>query len=183
MYPGQGPKSPETHSGWELEHRDWRAIPGWGLLLTVGRQPNRTWGRRSWWRMPLEQCWVATEAKRYCWVMCRGQNHHCSFSSSHASAGSWPIEKDSREGHPLSVWGTEQQRRNPSQWRPLSACCAKQQRRASQRGLLNASCQRLEEDCNSALAPALEATSISANLAPRRSLDPSNCATSTPGPH
>ena len=114
MYPGQGPKSPETHSGWELEHRDWRAIPGWGLLLTVGRQPNRTWGKRSWWWMPLEQCWVATEAKWCCWVMCRGRNHHCSFSPSHARAGSWPIEKDSREGHPLSVWGTEQQRRTPA---------------------------------------------------------------------
>ena len=45
MYPGQGPKSPEIHSGWELEHRNWRAIPGWGLLLTAGRQPSGTWGR------------------------------------------------------------------------------------------------------------------------------------------
>jgi len=60
--------------------------------------------------------------------------------------------------------------KDPSQWRPLSACCTKQQRRTSQRGLLNASCQRLEKDCNSAIAPVPEATSISAHLAPPRPL-------------
>jgi len=58
--------------------------------------------------------------------------------------------------------------KDPSQWRPLSASCTKQQRRTSQRGLLNASCQRLEKDCN--IAPAPEATSISAHLAPPRPL-------------
>ena len=36
---GQGHKSTRICS-WELEHRDWREIPGWGLLLTAGRQPK-----------------------------------------------------------------------------------------------------------------------------------------------
>ena len=33
-------RSPRRLSGWELEHRDCRAIPGRGFLLTVGRQPE-----------------------------------------------------------------------------------------------------------------------------------------------
>ena len=39
MNPGQGCKYPGMYGGWELKHRDWRAIPGWGLLLTLGRRP------------------------------------------------------------------------------------------------------------------------------------------------
>ena len=27
-------------SGWELEHRDWRVIPGQGLLLAMGKSPE-----------------------------------------------------------------------------------------------------------------------------------------------
>ena len=34
-YTGWRCKSLRKHSGLELEHRYWRAIPGWGLLLTV----------------------------------------------------------------------------------------------------------------------------------------------------
>ena len=36
---GQGHKSTRMCS-WELERSDWREIPGWGLLLTAGRQPK-----------------------------------------------------------------------------------------------------------------------------------------------
>ena len=45
-YPGQGHRSPGRCSGWELEFRDWGAIPGQGLLLTVERQIKGMWGRR-----------------------------------------------------------------------------------------------------------------------------------------
>ena len=40
MYPRQGCRSPKKHSGWELTCRDWRAVPGQGLLLIVWRQPE-----------------------------------------------------------------------------------------------------------------------------------------------
>ena len=37
-YSGQGHRAPGRHSGWDLEFRDYGAIPGQGLLLTVERQ-------------------------------------------------------------------------------------------------------------------------------------------------
>ena len=33
-------RSNRNLSGWELEHRDWRAIPGQGLLLAMGKSPK-----------------------------------------------------------------------------------------------------------------------------------------------
>ena len=85
--------------------------------------------------------------------------------SLHTNTSSWPAEKDSREcGH-------------------LSTCCAKQQRRISQGGPLNASCQRLEEDTKSAIAPVPEATIIPAHLVSSSPCSPSSCATSTLDSH
>ena len=57
-YPGQVCTSTGTCSSRALEHRDWRAIPGWGLLLTVGR----------WQGIPLEESWAANGCRCYCWV-------------------------------------------------------------------------------------------------------------------
>ena len=53
--PWTGTKVLGMHSSWELEYRDWRAIPGRSLLLTVGRWPKGAWGRRWQWEMPLEE--------------------------------------------------------------------------------------------------------------------------------
>ena len=36
--PWTGYRSPRKYSSWELESKDFRAIPGWGLLLTAERQ-------------------------------------------------------------------------------------------------------------------------------------------------
>ena len=43
-----GFESPGMWSDLELDCRDWRAIPGWNLLFTAGRQWEGIWGRR--WR-------------------------------------------------------------------------------------------------------------------------------------
>ena len=42
QYPRQECASPTRHSRWELEHRDSRATPGQGLLLTAGRGTEGT---------------------------------------------------------------------------------------------------------------------------------------------
>ena len=80
MYPRQECKSSGMHGGWELKCRDWGAIPGWGLLLTAGRWPRGTWGRRLQRGLPLEESQVVMEVRWYCWVTCRGCSHHCSLS-------------------------------------------------------------------------------------------------------
>ena len=72
--------SPGRRSGWELEFRDCGAIPGWGLLLITDGWIEGIWGRRSWWEMPVEESQAAMEARRYCWVTCRGWSHHHSLS-------------------------------------------------------------------------------------------------------
>ena len=61
-YPGQGRRSPRRCSSWELEHRDCGTIPGRGLLLTAWRWTERTWGRRLWWEVPIEESQAAMEA-------------------------------------------------------------------------------------------------------------------------
>ena len=79
-YPRQGHTPTGMSSSWELESRDWRAIPVQGLLLTSGRWLEKTGGRRLQHRMPLEESWAAREAECYCWVMHRGWSHLCSHS-------------------------------------------------------------------------------------------------------
>ena len=78
-YPGQGHKFPGTHNGWELEHRGWREIPGWGLLSIAGRWPEGTRRRRLQWEMTLKENYAAMEARQYCWVTHSGWTHHCSL--------------------------------------------------------------------------------------------------------
>ena len=46
-------RSPRRLSGWELEHRDCRAIPGRGFLLTG--ETARGEVRRLWWEKPVEE--------------------------------------------------------------------------------------------------------------------------------
>ena len=121
MHPPQEHRSPRRHSCWELELRDCGAIPGWGLLLTVGRHPKGTWGGRLWWETPVEESQAAMEARRYHWVMHRGwsQHHRLSLPTSHhqqVSNRDWPFKpltwgatgKDPRMGSPPSSgWATE----------------------------------------------------------------------------
>ena len=80
-YPGQGLWSPGRLKRWELEFRDYGAIPGWGLLLTAERWVEGMWGMRSWWEMLVEESQAATEARQHCWVTWRGWRHHHSLSS------------------------------------------------------------------------------------------------------
>ena len=54
-YTGLEHWSPGKRNGWELEFRDCGAIPGQGLLLTMETWIERMWGRRSWWKMPVEE--------------------------------------------------------------------------------------------------------------------------------
>ena len=91
----------------ELDHRDWRVIPGQGPLLTVRRQPEghkegyhsgKCLWRKSWppWRQGVSAeshagigaITVASLSTSQCWQL--------------------TIEKDSRDGGLLSVWCTEQ---------------------------------------------------------------------------
>ena len=116
--------SPGRGSGWELEFSNCGAIPVRGLLLTVERQIEGMWGRRSLWEMPVEESQAAMEARQYCWVMCRGWSHHHSLSLSTGQHRSW-----------TTVWLAHQTpdalnyRGGPNPGAPLSAWCIKQQRR------------------------------------------------------
>ena len=124
MYPGQEHWFPGSGSGWELELRDCGAIPGRGLLLTEDRQIEGTWGRRSWWEMPVEESHAAMEARQYCWVTRRGWSHHyslCLPTCQHR-------QLTSREAGPSNAWGTEL-REDPTQGAPLSAWHSNLQRR------------------------------------------------------
>ena len=66
-------------------------MPGWGLLLTVERWTEEVWGRRLWWKMPVEESQAAMEARRCCWVTRRGWSQHHSLSLS--TVGSWTVER------------------------------------------------------------------------------------------
>ena len=78
--PGEERWSPGRCSDWELEFRDYGAIPGRGLLLTVERWIEGRWGRRWWEEMSTEESRAAMEARRYSWVTCSGWSHHHSVS-------------------------------------------------------------------------------------------------------
>ena len=79
------------------KHKDWRPIPGQGLLLTAERQIKGMWGRRLWWEMPVEESYhkslKATEARRYCWVKSKGWTITIASLSPHTSIGSWTTER------------------------------------------------------------------------------------------
>ena len=62
-YPVQEHKSPRWHRGWKLEYRGCGEIPGWVLLLTVGRHLWVIWGRRLWCEISVEKNQAAMEAK------------------------------------------------------------------------------------------------------------------------
>ena len=109
-YPRQECWSPGRRSSWQLELRDCGVIPGWGLLLTVERQIEGMWGRRSWWEMPVEESQATMEAKRYCWVMCRGWSHHHSFSLPTRQHQ----QLNARELGPSNAWRMDLQSRTPA---------------------------------------------------------------------
>ena len=60
----------------------------WGLwsnprvraAVDCGGMIKGMWGRRLWWEMPVEESRAAMEARRYCWVTCRGWIHHPGLS-------------------------------------------------------------------------------------------------------
>ena len=54
-YTRQGCKSPRKGLRLELAHRDWKAIPWQGLLLTEGRWCEGTWERRVQWELLMNQ--------------------------------------------------------------------------------------------------------------------------------
>ena len=63
--PVTGPLGGAARS-WELKFRDYGAIPGQGLLLTVERWIEGMSGRTLWWEMPVEETQGVMEASRYC---------------------------------------------------------------------------------------------------------------------
>ena len=128
--PGQECWSPGRCSGRELEFRGCGAIPGWGLLLTVETWIEGMWGRRLWWEMLVEQSQEAMVARRYCWVMLRGWNHHRSLSIPHMAAS----QLNSREDGPSNTWHTELQSTIPARVAPLCAWRTEQQRRTPGKG-------------------------------------------------
>ena len=158
-YPGQECQSPGRRSCWELEFRDWGAIPEQALLLTAERGIEGMWGRRSWWEMLVEESQAAMEARGYCWVMHRGWSHYHSLSLPiHTSIQSWTIESlahqvpdalNYRVGpHPggplLCAWCTKQQRRTPGKG---ASKCLKGQSYGERlaRGFLITSFKRIEK--------------------------------------
>ena len=151
-YPGLGHSSPGKHSSWDLEFGNCGAIPGWRVLLTVERLIERRWRRKIWWEIPVEESPAAMEARRYCWVMCRGWSHHhsLSFPTCHlqlnnkegGASDTWCTELQSRtpaRGAPLCAWRPEQQRRTPGKGALYVPEVGEIQRKTGQRGLLIAS--------------------------------------------
>ena len=135
IYSGQGHKSPRKCSSWELEHRDWRAIPGQGLLLTAGRQPKGTGGRRSHgkclWRK-AKQTWSQGDT---------AESHtgdramSIAGLSPHIITGQWgPVQRETKTERPQREWPFkclmhQAAEKDPSQGGPLSAWCAEKQKR------------------------------------------------------
>ena len=92
-YPGQEFWSPGKRSGWELEFRDCRAIPGWGLLLTAERRIEGMWGRRSWWEMPVEESQPPRKQSDTAGSHVGGGAITIASLSPHASICSWTTER------------------------------------------------------------------------------------------
>ena len=131
-YPRQEYWSPGRRSGWQLEFRDYEAIAGRGLLLSVERQIERIWGRRSWWEMQVEKRQAVMQARRYCWVTCMGWSHHHSpFLPTRQHR-----QLNNREAGQLNTWRTELQSRTPTQNAPFSDWCADLHSWTPARGLL-----------------------------------------------
>ena len=112
--PRHGRRSPGRCRSWQLKFRDYGAIPGWGLLLTVEKWIEGMWGRRLWWEMPVEERRATMEAKSYCWVMHRGWGHHHSLSlPTHKH-----LQLKNRETGPSNAWYTELKSRTPARAAP-----------------------------------------------------------------
>ena len=107
--PRHGHWSPGRWSGWKLEFRDCRVIPGWGLLLTAERWIEGMQGRRLWWEMPVEESWAAMEERRYCSVTHSRWSHHYSLSP----RTSQHRQMNNRGVGPSNAWCTELQSRTP----------------------------------------------------------------------
>ena len=93
-------------------------------------------------------------------------NHHCNLSLPTHQCWQLTSRERFQRGWPFERQMCQAIEKDPSQGRPLSACCTKQQRKTNQRHPLNTSCNRLEKDSNSAIAPAPEAAGIPAHLVP-----------------
>ena len=108
IYPREGHKSPGTLRGWELDHRGWRAHPEQGQLLTVRSQPEgmegRDLSRECLWRKAGQPRRQGNTAESHT----GGGAITVASLTPHTSASSWPIEKNPREGGPLSAWCAEQ---------------------------------------------------------------------------
>ena len=143
IYSGQGHKSPRKCSSWELEHRDWRAMPGQGLLLTAERQPKGTCGRCSGkclWRK-AKHTWSqgdtteshtgdrAISIPSLSPHFITGQWGHCPETETKTERPLREVpfkclmhqaaEKDPSQGGPLSAWCAEKQKRPPKWGRVL----------------------------------------------------------------
>ena len=180
-YPGQGCRSPGRRSNWELEFRDFEAIPGQGLLLTVERWIEGMWWRRLWWEIPVEESWAAMKARWYCWVTYSGWSHHHNFflpTRLHQQLNREALNY--RVGpHPecsLSAWNADLQSRTPAKEALQCAWCTKQQRRTPTNRATEkdwpkrpSNCQLPEarkKDSDRTITPVMEAVCVPAHLVP-----------------
>ena len=107
----QGFKSPRKCCSLELEHRDWKTIPGQGLLLTEGRCCEGTWWRRLQWKMLLKESQLT-------WRKGDTAESHTDNRAISAASLSEHIStrqlKQPREGGPLRTWCAKQHRGTPA---------------------------------------------------------------------
>ena len=91
----------DTSHCWQQECREWRAIPGRGLLLTMGWWPEGMGERKLWRGMPLEgslalyRQGVTAESRAGDITISAG------FLFPLVGANSWPTEKDQQRGWPF----------------------------------------------------------------------------------
>ena len=116
-HPRQGGRFPRRRSSWELEFRDRGAIPGRGLLLTVERWIEGKWGRRLWWKMPVEESKAAMRARQCCWVMRRGWSRHHSLSP-HRPASAAELQRLAQQAPEVQWLMCQTAEQDPSQGVP-----------------------------------------------------------------
>ena len=96
------------------------------------------WGRRLWWEMPVEESQAVMEARRYCWVTCRGGAITIASLPPHQRQ-----QLNNREPGPSNAWALKY-RAGPHPGAPVSARPADLQRGPQPGAPLSAWCTDLQ---------------------------------------
>ena len=110
-YTRQGCKSPRKCFRLELEHRDWKAIPWQGLLLTEGRWCEGTWERTVQWEMLMKQSQLTWRQRDT--AESDTEDGVISIASLSAHISTRQL-KQHREDGLLKTWCAKQHRRTPA---------------------------------------------------------------------